>query len=203
MKTHRRDNKRKIVICIGGMTGSGKSTVAKRLAYKYGLDYFSGGDALRALAREKGYDAYMKGWWETSEGLKFLEQRIENPVFDKAIDDKLLELAKQGNVVLDSWTMPWLLKEGFKIWLKSSPKVRAKRVVARDGISYEEALAALKEKDEKTRQVYKNLYGFDLGNDLSPFNLVLATDDLDSNEVFHALCLVADRLVFGAPKNKE
>jgi len=192
------EQKKKVVICISGMTGSGKSTVAKKLADKYGLGYFSGGNALRTLAHEEGYESDMRGWWETAEGLRFIQQRMGDPAFDRRIDEKLLELAEQGNVVLDSWTMPWLLKEGFKIWLEASPQVRAKRVVNRDNISIEEAVKALKEKDERTRQIYNGLYGFDLGHDLSPFNLVLATDELDPDEVFHAVCLVTDHLVFGA-----
>lgn len=191
-----KDEKKHVIICISGMTGSGKSTVAKRLAEKYGLNYFSGGNALRALAKEEGYASDAKGWWETSEGLNFLKQRMGDPVFDKKIDKKLLELAVEGNVVLDSWTVPWLLKDGFKVWLEASPQVRAKRVVTRDSMSLKEALKALTEKDERTRQIYKNLYGFDLGNDLAPFNLVLATDDLDPEEVFYAVSLVTDRLVF-------
>jgi cytidylate kinase len=191
------EEKKKVVICVSGMTGSGKSTVAKRLADKYGLGYFSGGNALKTLAQEEGYNPDVTGWWETAEGLKFLQQRMGDPAFDKRIDEKLLALAEQGNVVLDSWTMPWLLKAGFKVWLEASPQVRAKRVMNRDGISSEEAVKALTEKDEKTRQIYKKLYGFDLGNDLSPFNLVLATDELNPDEIFHAVCLVTDRLVFG------
>ena len=197
MKNRGGEQKKKVVICISGMTGSGKSTVAKKLADKYGLGYFSGGNALRTLAHEEGYESDMRGWWETAEGLRFLQQRMGDPAFDRRIDEKLLELAEQGNVVLDSWTMPWLLKEGFKIWLEASPQVRAKRVVNRDDISIEEAIKALKEKDERTRQIYNGLYGFDLGHDLSPFNLVLVTDELDPDEVSHAVCLVTDRLVFG------
>lgn len=191
-----KDEKKHVIICISGMTGSGKSTVAKRLAEKYELKYFSGGNALRALAKEEGYASEARGWWETSEGLNFLKQRMDDPLFDKKIDKKLLELAAEGNVVLDSWTVPWLLKDGFKVWLEASPQVRAKRVVTRDSMSVKEALKALTEKDERTRQIYKNLYGFDLGNDLTPFNLVLATDDLNPDEVFYAVSLVTDRLVF-------
>ncbi|HDQ06288.1 MAG TPA: cytidylate kinase [Candidatus Bathyarchaeota archaeon] len=197
MKERDREEKKKIVICISGMTGSGKSAVAKRLADKYGLGYFSGGNALKALAQEEGYNSDVTGWWETEEGLRFLQQRLGDPAFDRRIDAKLLELAEQGNVVLDSWTVPWLLKEGFKVWLEASPQVRAERVMNRDSISIEEAVKAMAEKDERTRQIYKNLYGFDLGNDLSPFNLVLVTDELEPDEVFQAVCLVTDRLVFG------
>jgi cytidylate kinase len=197
VKTRGKNEKKKIVICISGMTGSGKSTVAKRLAEKYGLDYFSGGNALKILAQEEGYNSDVRGWWETAEGLNFLKQRMGDPAFDKKIDEKMLELAAEGNIVLDSWTMPWLLKEGFKVWLEASPQVRAKRVVTRDFISVEDALKALTEKDERTRQIYKSLYGFDLGHDLAPFNLVLATDELDADDIFYAVLLVTDRLVFG------
>jgi cytidylate kinase len=197
VKTRGKNEKKKIVICISGMTGSGKSTVAKRLAEKYGLGYFSGGNALKILAQEEGYNSDVRGWWETAEGLNFLKQRMGDPAFDKKIDEKMLELAAEGNIVLDSWTMPWLLKEGFKVWLEASPQVRAKRVVTRDSISVEDALKALTEKDERTRQIYKSLYGFDLGHDLTPFNLVLATDELDADDIFYAVLLVTDRLVFG------
>jgi len=197
VKMRGKNEKKKIVICVSGMTGSGKSTVAKRLASKYGLDYYSGGNALKILAQEVGYDSNVRGWWETDDGLNFLKQRMGDPAFDKKIDEKLLEMAAEGNVILDSWTMPWLLKEGFKVWLEASPQVRAKRVVTRDSISIEEALRALTEKDERTRQIYKNLYGFDLGHDLTPFNLVLATDELNPDDVFYAVLMVTDQLVFG------
>ena len=200
VKTCGKNEKKKIVICISGMTGSGKSTVAKRLADNYGFSYFSGGNALRILAQEEGYDSDVKGWWETAEGLNFLEQRMRDPAFDRKTDEKLLELAAEGNVVLDSWTMPWLLKEGFKVWLDASPQVRAKRVVNRDSINAEEALKALTEKDKRTREIYKNLYRFDLGHDLTPFNLVLVTDELDYDDVFYAVLLVTDNLVFGKTK---
>jgi len=185
-----------IVICICGMAGSGKSTVAKKLAEKYGLKYYSGGDALKALAIEKGYRPLEKGWWESPEGLSFLENREENPEFDKAVDRKLLEVAEKGNVILDSWTMPWLLKKGFKIWLEASLRKRAERVAKRDGISVEKALEALKSKEKKTKTIYKKLYGFSLGEDFEPFHLILDTDNLSAKEVFQTLTAVLDNMVF-------
>jgi len=197
MKTGCGKVSKKIVICICGMTGCGKSTVAKRLAEKHGLRYLSGGNALKALAIEAGYKPAEIGWWETDEGIKFLQRRIKNSEFDKKVDGKLLELAKQGNVVLDSWTMPWLLKEGFKVWLEASSSVRARRLAVRDGISIERASEILRMKDESTRAIYKSLYGFDLGNDFSPFDLILDANELSADEVFNVVCLVVDRLIFG------
>jgi len=187
--------RRKVVICISGMAGCGKSTLAKRIADKYRMHYFSGGDALKALALEAGYKTVDKGWWESEEGMKFLKKRTEVSSFDKKVDEKLLEWAGQGNVVLDSWTMPWLLKKGFKIWLEASPEMRARRISERDRISVKGALVALKEKDAKTKAIYKELYGFNLGEDFSPFDLILNVDDLGSEEVFQAISLVIDHLL--------
>ena len=146
--------KKTTVICISGMAGTGKSTLSKKLAEKYGLRYFSGGDVLKDLAKHEGYDVSIRGWWESPEGLKFLNERINDPKFDKLVDDKLLEYAQQGNVLLDSWTMPWLLKEGFKIWLAASFEKRAARVAVRDGMTESQAQKVLKEKETRTKAIY-------------------------------------------------
>jgi len=189
---------KKAVICISGMAGTGKSTLAKKLAQRYGLKYYSGGDALKALAIEKGCNASNNGWWESPEGLAFLRQREKDPQFDKTVDEKLLEYAQQGNVLLDSWTMPWLLKTGFKIWLLASIEKRAERVAERDNITVKDALRILKEKEARTKAIYQKLYGFTLGEDYAPFNLVLDTDNLNAEEVFEALCKVLDSVALNS-----
>ena len=186
---------KKVVICISGMAGTGKSTLSKELAKKYKLRYYSGGDALKALAAEEGYDSSTRGWWESPEGLNFLEKREKNLKFDKAVDDKLVEYAKHGNVLLDSWTMPWLLKTGFKIWLVASVEKRAERIAERDKMPLKEALEVLREKEARTKTIYKKLYGFTLGEDFEPFNLVLDTNALNAEEVFQVLCTVMDNVV--------
>ncbi|MCW4052143.1 MAG: cytidylate kinase family protein [Candidatus Bathyarchaeota archaeon] len=182
----------KIVICISGMAGSGKSTVAVKVAKKYNLRYFSGGDALKSLALELGFSPKERGWWESTEGMKFLTKRMQNPSFDRKIDERLLTLARKGNVVLDSWTMPWLFDQGFKIWLEASKEERARRISKRDKTSFEEALSALEKKEAKTRIIYKKLYGFNLGEDFSPFDLVLDVNHLRSEGVFNTISLVLD-----------
>ena len=189
---------KKTVICISGMAGTGKSTLAKKLAQKYDLKYYSGGDALKALATEEGCNVSNNGWWESPEGLAFLRQREKDPQFDKAVDSKLLEYAQQGNVLLDSWTMPWLLKTGFKIWLLASIEKRAERVAQRDKITVKDALRILKEKEARTKAIYQKLYGFTLGEDYAPFNLVLDTDNLNAEEVFQVLCKVLDSVVLNS-----
>lgn len=184
-----------VVICISGLAGSGKSTLARKLARKYGLMYYSGGDALKALATEQGYKSIEHGWWESGEGMRFLGKRRTDPRFDEAVDRRLCELAQKGNVVLDSWTMPWLVKEAFKIWLEASPEKRAERIAKRDRIGTKEALEALRRKEKQTRAIYRKLYGFSLGEDFAPFYLILDTNNLTAPEVFHVLCTVMDNVV--------
>ncbi len=189
---------KKIVICISGMAGTGKSTLSKKLAQKYNLKCYSGGDALKELAEAEGYNVSRQGWWESPEGLTFLKERVSDSKFDKAVDAKLFDYARQGNVLLDSWTMPWLLQEGFKIWLMASLEKRAARVAVRDKITVEEAFRVLEEKEARTKAIYKSLYGFDLGEDFAPFDLVLDTDNLNAEEVFEVLCRVIENVVISA-----
>ena len=184
-----------VVLCISGMAGTGKSTLSKKIAKKYNLKCYSGGDALKELAKEAGYNVTGEGWWESPEGLTFLEQRVNDPQFDKAVDSKLFGYAKLGDVLLDSWTMPWLLKDGFKIWLMASFDKRVARVAERDKMTFEQAFAVLKEKEAQTKAIYKKLYGFNLGEDFVPFNFILDTDNLNADQVFAVLCQVIDNTV--------
>jgi len=197
MTLNSEEKKKKLVICICGMAGSGKSTLAKRIAQHYGLKYSSGGDALKAVALEMGYSVSEKGWWETKEGLRFLEERSRNPEIDRRVDQKQLEWAEKGGIVFDSWAIPWLLKGGFKVWLEASETVRARRVAKRDDLTIKEALRFLREKEAMTKKIYKRLYGFSLGEDLSPFHLIIDVNFLSEDEVFEALRLVIDRFVLG------
>ena len=190
------DQKKEIVLCISGMAGSGKSTLAKRIARKYELSYLSGGDALKTLAMEAGFKPTDRGWWESEEGLRFLKKRREDLSFDKRADEKLLEWAMQGDVVLDSWAQAWLLKQGLKVWLEASTEERARRIAERDRITFDQASNALKEKDGMTQMIYKELYGFDLGEDFSPFDVVLDVTQLSEDEVFNTISLLVDRLLY-------
>lgn len=173
-----------IVVCISGFAGSGKSTLARRLADALNLRYASGGDGLKMLAIERGYKPGGDEWWETDEGFKFLGERLTNPEFDRDVDRKLLELAKEGGVVIDSWVLPWLYKDGFNIWLKARPEIRAKRISKRSGVPIEEALEMLFKRDRESSELYEKLYGILLGRDFEPFHLVLDTSELDEGGVF-------------------
>ena len=82
------------------------------------------------------------------------------------------------------------------MWLEASLKKRAERVAGRDRIDFEEALNALKHKEKQTKKIYKELYGFKLEEDFAPFDFILDTNNLNSEEVFRIVCMVMDNVVF-------
>lgn len=186
-----------MIICLSGKAGSGKSTLAKKIAENFNLKYRSGGDALKEIAVSRGYNYLDEGWWETEEGQSFLAERQETADFDKQVDQKLIELAEKGDVILDSWTMPWLMgdRKCFKIWLKTSNEVRIQRVSKRDSITLDVATQMVKEKDRKSKEIYKTLYNIDFGDDLAPFDLVINTDYFNSNEIYEIISGVLNILI--------
>ncbi|MEM3808093.1 MAG: cytidylate kinase family protein [Nitrososphaerota archaeon] len=183
--------RKRLLILVSGLAASGKSTLAKRLSTALKVNYYSGGDALRRLAVKQGYRPVGKKWWDTEEGMKFLSIRQQDPFFDRKVDEELKRIAEQESAVIDSWVLPWLLENGFKIWLKSSLEARAQRMRKRDKISIEEAVKIINERDKKNYDLYYSLYGIRLGEDLSPFHLVLDTSNLNSDAVFKIVLTVA------------
>lgn len=175
---------KKIVVCISGFAATGKSTLGRRLARTFRLKYVSGGDGLKLLARERGYKPAGKAWWETEEGLKFLEERMTNPEFDKFVDRKLLDYAEKGRVVIDSWILPWLYPHGFNIWLKASEDVRVWRLIRRSRLDPETARQLLRKRDLESAEIYRRLYGVEIGSDYAPFHLILDTSSLNIMGVY-------------------
>ena len=161
----------------------GKTTVAKGLATEFNLQYLSGGDVLKDMAKEQGFDSSGDDWWDTTEGLAFLNQREQNSEFDKRLDEKLIKLFNEGGMVITSYTLPWLVEDGIKIWLQGSHASSTKRMQNRDNMSSEEAREITKQRYDKNRALYKNLYKFDFGEDLSQFDLIINTDHLTAKQV--------------------
>lgn len=180
----------KIVIIVCGFAGSGKSTLAENLAKFFNLKCVHASDVLKQLL-EKDVESIDldktkggTGWWESEAGKKFMKQRITDGTLDKILDKKLLEIIEKGNVVLDSWTMPWLSEKGYKIWLETSIEERAKRVSERDKLPFEEVRKKIASRDIETARIYEKLYGFKMGKDLTPFNFIIKSDNLSIEQVF-------------------
>jgi len=165
------------------MPACGKTTVAKSIASEYHLRLLGGGDILKDIAISRGYKLSGENWWDTDEGMQFLEERKRTYEFDEEVDKRLIHEIELGNVVVTSYTIPWLTKKGLKVWLQASTESRAKRLASRDQISYDEALKIIEKRDLNNIELYRRIYGFNLNKDLSVFNLVIETNNLSKDMV--------------------
>jgi len=172
----------------------GKTTIAKGIAEEFGLTHLSGGDILKELAEEEGFKTGGDDWWDTQEGMNFLNQRQENSEFDKKVDDKLKKHFLDGNVVITSYTLPWLVEGGVKIWLEGSKENSAQRMTTRDNMSKDNALEIVQKRYQENKKIYKALYGFEFGEDLSVFDKVIETDGLNASEVLDIAKMVVRKL---------
>lgn len=170
-------------VIISGPPAIGKTTIAKGLAEEFNLKYLSGGDVLKELAEEQGFKTQGDDFWDTNFGMAFLNIRKTNSEFDKKVDEKLKKLFLEGGKIITSYTLPWLVEDGTKIWLAGSHENSARRMTVRDGITFEEALDIVKTRYEENKMIYKKLYGFNFGDDLSVFDIVINTDNLRADEV--------------------
>ena len=170
-------------IVLSGPPAIGKTTIAKGLADEFNLKYLSGGDILKELASEQGFSSSGNDWWDTEDGMKFLAQRKDNPKFDKKVDEKLIQLFETGNVVITSYTLPWLTDNGIKIWLDGTVENSAKRMQNRDNMDENLALDVVKKRYNENKIIYKNLYNFEFGDDLSVFDKIIKTDGLNAEQV--------------------
>jgi predicted cytidylate kinase len=164
-----------MIITLGGLPGSGKTTVARILADKLKMEYINAGDIFRNLAAKKGM---------TLEEFGFFAER--NPNIDRAIDKKLLEIARRDNVILEGRLAGIMLElndvEALKVWLEAPLEERVRRVSDRDTKSTEAALSDTQTREKSEWDRYYNIYHVDI-RDLSVYNMVVQTQDRTPEDI--------------------
>ncbi|MDO8428877.1 MAG: cytidylate kinase family protein [Candidatus Diapherotrites archaeon] len=178
-----------MIIIVSGLPGSGKSSLVELLSQEFKLKKIFASGILEELGRKKMQEIHVEnaekgqGFWESKEGKQLMNKRTNDTSLDKTLDEKLLEIANtQDNVILDSRTMPWLSPKGIKIWVDASETVRAQRIAERDKLKTSEVLKQMQERLKTDQQIYKKLYGFDLGKDFSPFHIVINNETIGKKE---------------------
>ena len=85
--------------------------------------------------------------------------------------------------IRDSYTLPWLVDGGVKIWLDGSKENSAQRMTTRDNLSEANALEIVQKRYNENKIIYKTLYGFEFGKNLSVFDKIIETDSLNAKQV--------------------
>lgn len=154
-----------MIVTLGGPPGSGKTSVARELASRYGFTIISAGGQFRKLAQERGLTLQ-----------EFGELAEKDSSIDLAIDNRQKELSHNFKMMalVEGRLAGRNIDADLKIWLKASLEVRAQRIAKREGIPVHRALeeTMARELSEATR--YTAYYGIDQ-DDLSCYDLIIDT----------------------------
>lgn len=184
-------------IVISGWPAVGKTTIAEELAKNFNLELWNGGDILKMMAYERGYLSCNKNdWWDTEEAIEFMNERNVNPSFDKEVDNRLIKLLNSGNVVITSYTLPWISDVTINFWLQGSIENRAKRMAMRDNIDMNSAKKIILRRDNENKLIYKKLYNFEFGSTLDVFDFALNTDLLSLQSLIFISKQIVQNVVF-------
>ena len=187
---------KKTSIVISGWPVVGKTTIAAEIAKEFDFKVYNGGDILKLLAGDRGYSISGNDWWDTEQAKKFMAERKANLYFDKQVDQKLVEIVRLGKAVITSYTLPWLVQDAIKFWLKGSQDNRAKRMAKRDNLSLVQAKKIIKMRDDENKNIYRKLYGFNFGRDLNVFDFSLNTDLVDLDSLVEISKIIIRHLIF-------
>lgn len=166
-----------MIISISGQAGSGKSSVAKRLAKSLNLKHYSMGDLRRKMAQERNL---------TLAELNTLGEKRD--FTDKQVDEYQKELSKKENkFIIDGRLSYYFIPSSIKIFLKAHLRTRSERVYNDERKEEKfrdigDSIASLIEREKSDKSRYKMYYNLDCMNELQ-YDLVLDTTNLGIDEV--------------------
>jgi len=173
-----------MIISFSGAQGSGKSTIAERLAKKLGWPRYYVGGLRREAAKKRGLTL--------SEYNKLGET---DPETDLEVDKYQEKLGKeQDNFIIEGRTSWYFIPHSFKIYLDVEREAGAKRIFGHlqqkndrnedvNLKSWEDVLASNEKRLESDRLRYQKYYQIDV-NDLKHYDFYLDTTKFNQDEVF-------------------
>ena len=171
-------------ITVGGLAGTGSSTLSRLVADRLGLTYEYAGGLFRAEAARRGL---------TVEA--FNELCEQDPAVDRSLDDRQLELLRTGGLLLEGRMAGWLavedgLDDVLTVWVVCDDDERFRRLGERDGGGDDEVRERTLAREASEQDRFRRFHGADI-LDLSRYALVL-----DSTST--APAALADRVVAAA-----
>ena len=178
-----------MVISFNGDEGSGKSTIAKKVAEAINYPRYYMGQIFRDMAKKRDLTI-----------VEYVKLGETDPRIDKEVDDYFIDLAeKEKNFVLESRTAWHLLPDSLKIYLRVDEREGAKRIFKqlreetgnsrnemKKAGSLEDVLENISRRRETDDLRYKKYYGVNI-RDPKNYDLFLDTTNLTQEEVFECV----------------
>lgn len=175
-----------LTVTVGGLAGTGTSTLCRLLEEPLGVPYVYTGGLFREEAARRGLT------------LAELNARSQSDAsVDRAMDDRQLALLREGGVLLEGRMAGWLASEhapdAFTIWVVCDEDERFRRIAERDGGGLEVATATTRAREASEQARYLEYYEADI-LDLDRYDLVLdSTQALPEQLVVHVLATLRHR----------
>ena len=162
-----------MIITIGGLAGTGTTTLAEVLSEKLDVPYISAGFIFREMAAERGMSV-----------LEFSEFAEGNDDIDKEIDKRQAEKAKEAeNLIVEGRLSAYFVDNAdLRIWLMTPFDVRSQRISQREEKSVEVAKdeIIIREKSEALR--YMEIHNIDINN-MEIYDIIINTDSFDPQSI--------------------
>jgi len=159
-------------ITLGGLPGSGTTTLATILCEKLKLEYLSAGMIFRELALDSGLSLAEFG--------KIAENDSE---FDLMIDRKQKEVAmSKDDILIEGRLSGFMIDADLKVWIDAPLDVRAKRIVEREGIPLKKATEDIVVREACEHSRYMTYYNIDL-RDHHIYDLIINSSKLDPHSI--------------------
>ena len=154
-------------VTVSGHPGSGTTTLVSILENKYNWSSINGGAIFRNAAKRNNMSL-----------VDFAELCLIDDKVDKELDEELIEIIEDTNgpeIIESRLAGHWAKKKDVackSIWLKVDEKIRAERVLKREGGELNHVLFSIRERAEKDDLRFKKYYDISL-NDMTPYSLVI------------------------------
>ena len=162
-----------MIITIGGLAGTGTTTLAEVLSERLDIPFISAGSIFREMAAERGMSV-----------LEFSEFAEGNDDIDKEIDKRQALKAKSTeNLIIEGRLSAFFVENAdLKICLMTPFDVRSKRIAQREDKSVELAKEEIitREKSEALR--YMEIHNIDISN-MEIYDLIINTDSFDPQSI--------------------
>lgn len=173
-----------MIISIGGAAGSGKSTVAKKLAKKLDWPHYYMGKLRREIARKQGLTL-----------AEYNKLGEKDPTTDSKVDRYQKKLGKtKNNFIIEGRTSWYFIPHSLKIYLAVEEKTGAERVFKelkrknsrnedKDLKTVADVLKSQQQRKKSDKKRYRKYYQIDIYNKKN-YNFVLDTTNLNRKQVF-------------------
>lgn len=172
------EDKIKTKITIGGLSGTGKGTVAKLLAERLGFEYQSAGNFFREIAKERGYESILA-----------LQQAIhtagaKDTSVDELVDARTREFGEaHDRFVIEGRLCAHMIPQAFKVLLLCDDHIRFERIAQREQKPIDLVVQETKEREHLYTNFYRRFYHIDAYNDPKHYDVVIDTSAILPDEI--------------------